>query len=144
MKEIIKMVVAQFFLITVLVLLATGVVFAVDQYPVSWLYPFYVLGCGFFGAVPSLVFYSKSQMARRTFWIRVVLHFVLLSSVIMLFSYLFGVYSTPIGALWVFLTFFVIYLLVWLITERVNHEKNRRFNEALKHFKEEEEKKEKK
>lgn len=142
MKEIIKTVFAQFFLITVLVLLATGIVFLISQYPVSWLYPFYVLGCGFFGAVPSLVFYSKKQMTRRAFWIRVILHFILLSAVIMLFSYLFQVYTTPLGALWVFLTFFLIYLTVWIITERVYHERNRRFNDALKHFKEAEEKKE--
>lgn len=121
MKSIFKLVVSHFFIITVCVLFFVSLsnsIVGVKSYPPD--YPWSILLTGFVGALPSFLFYFKNEPTKLRFYVRVVIHFIVLSSLIMSLGFLMGWFSSFAEGLIVFGIFFVIYVFVWIFSNFSN------------------------
>lgn len=130
MRDMLKMVVQHFFMITVGVLFFTGIsALSRESYPA--IYPWTVMLSGVVGSVPSLLFYFKSEPTRGQFVVRVILHFIFIVIAIMTLGYLLGWYTDLAEGVSVFVGILIVYVLVWALSYRLNITQAKNINDAL-------------
>lgn len=146
MKESIKLVAMHFFIITVGVMFFTSIGPLIEcglsgklVYP-GW-YPWMVMLTGLVGAIPSFLFHFKkdSEPTRKEFQIRIVLHFIVIETLIMIMGWVFKWYDGVFEALIVAVTIFAVYLFVWFFSYRINTSLAKNINEALKRINDDDE-----
>lgn len=141
MKETIKMAISHFFIITVCVMAAIGfsnlIAGNTSSYPKE--FPLHMLLIGATSALPSLLFYFKSEPTRRQFVLRVVLHFFCIITVVLGEGYLLRWYGSFAEAAIIAGIVVAVYIAVWLITLHSNNKAEQGINEALKNFNNDEE-----
>ena len=141
MKDTVKMVISHFFIITVCVTAAIGFtnLFAGNHegYPAG--FPLHMLLVGATSALPSFLFYFRSEPTRGQFLVRLVLHVICIMAVVLGEGYLLKWYSTVGGMAIIAGTVVLVYLAVWFITRWTNNKAERGINEALKNFNKEDE-----
>ncbi len=144
MKEWIKVVGMHFFIITVGVLFFTSIGPFIECgfsgeliYP-SW-YPFMVILTGFIGAIPTFLFYFRKEPTRKQFFVRTILHFIIIETLIMIEGWLFRWYDEFIQGLIVFIMIFVVYLFVWFFSFKLDCSLADNINNALKKINDDEE-----
>lgn len=140
MKDIIKMVISHFFIITVCVTGAIGISNLIagnrSGYPPE--FPLHMLLIGATSALPSFLFSFRREPTRRQFIIRVILHFICIMTVVLVEGYLLKWYGSIAEMLIIAGIVVLVYTVVWLITLRSNNKAERGINEALKNFNKEE------
>ena len=99
MKEAIRIVIMHFFIITVGVLFFTGIINTFDGNTMfSPQYPWEVILTGVIGSVPSFLFYSKKEPTKKQFTVRVIIHFIVITALIMGEGALLGWYGSLFDA----------------------------------------------
>ena len=132
MREIIKMVITHFFVITVSVLFVESVLnLFLNDIDYDAYYPWKVMLTGFVGAIPSFLFYFKKEPTKKQFLIRIIIHFILIETSIMLLGILFDWYNTFWGGLIIFAAIFLVYAFVWFFSIRMNTSMADDINSAL-------------
>ena len=144
MKEWIKVVGMHFFIITVGVMFFTSIEplfecgFSSELIYPAW-YPWMVMLVGIVGAVPTLLFHFKKEPTKKQFFVRTLLHFAVIETLIMVMGYIFKWYTTLSGAVTVFVMILAVYVFVWFFTIKLDYSLADNINEALKKINDDEE-----
>ena len=135
MKNLIKLVVTHFFIITVCVLFVTSIsnLFSGNA-PYSPEYPWTILLTGLVGAVPSFLFYFKNEPTKKQFATRFVIHFFLIEILIMTEGYMLGWYESIVEAIVISSMIIFVYLIVCLYTFIVSKNTADSINKALENL----------
>lgn len=133
MKEMIKMVVIHFFIITVSVLFCTGISeLASGTKSLCIDYPFIIIITGIVGALPSFLFYFRNEPTQKQFWLRMVIHFFIVEGIIICEGAFVDWYHEFLEALILFLMVLFIYLFVVLCTFIMYRNTANEINKALR------------
>lgn len=141
MKEMIKLVVTHFFIITVsmmFVICAANTVVGVKEYPAY--FPWQIMFTGFLTALPSFMFYFKEEPSKKQFLFRTAIHFILIEFIVLIEGKLVGWYSTPGYALIMFFMIAFVYIIVFLYSYFVLKGTADSINKALEEYNSDEEK----
>mgnify|MGYP000984703217 FL=1 len=117
LKEIIKEVIKDFFIITVAMLFVVSLansIALIEYYPPY--FPWVVMGTGAVTSIPSLLFYFKEEPTKLQARIRIVIHFCLIQAIVMTEGFLLGWYKNFPMALLVFAMITAVYLLTFLFS----------------------------
>ncbi len=139
-KDMIRLVISHFFMITVGVLFCTSaanLVYEDITYP-AW-YTWMIMLTGVVGALPTLLFYFKEEPTRKQFIVRVILHYIVIEILIMTLGYIFGWYSDFIGGLIIFGMILIVYGFVWFFSILTDINSARGINDALAKMNDEDE-----
>lgn len=130
MKDAIKLVVEHFFMITVGVLFFTSIGnIGAESIPPN--YPWMVLLSGIAGAIPTLLFYFRSEPTKKQFIIRVILHFIVIVALIMTLGFVFGWYTNLLEGLIILGVILAVYASVWILSYKLNASQAKNINDAL-------------
>ena len=103
LKEIIREVIKDFFIITVAMLFVVSLansIALIEYYPPY--FPWVVMGTGAVTSIPTLLFYFKEEPTKLQARIRIVIHFCLIQAIVMTEGFLLGWYKNFPMALLVF------------------------------------------
>ncbi|MCH5202444.1 MAG: DUF3021 family protein [Oscillospiraceae bacterium] len=145
MKELIKMVITHFFVITVAVLFFTtlsNTIDGVEEYPIFFIWQVFITGI--VSALPSIIFYSKKELTKRQWKLRYVIHFILIESIILTEGRIFNWYSNFLSALVIVLIVVFVYIVVFTYSYFIDFNDAQKVNSALRTFNKDEEEKENK
>ena len=98
-----------------------------------------VILTGFIGAIPTFLFYFRKEPTRKQFFVRTILHFIIIETLIMIEGWLFRWYDEFIQGLIVFIMIFVVYLFVWFFSFKLDCSLADNINNALKKINDDEE-----
>lgn len=135
MKDTIKTLITHFFVITVSVLFVISLansIEGVECYPAS--YPWMVLITGVLTTLPSLIFFSKKELNKKSYRIRTVINFLINGSIVMILGYLWRWYTDFGYALLVFLMYVFVYAIVCAYSYFVQYHTAQSINKALEKF----------
>ena len=140
-KKILKILVNQFFMITVCVMFFTSVVNLFWGYGIKYdsSYPWILMLTGFLGALPSLVFVFKKEPTKKQFVFRCIIHYLLLCAIITVEGFLVDWFDDTAEVFFVLGELTVVYALVWLATYFSSLSIKKGINEALQRFNSDEE-----
>lgn len=82
--------------------------------------------------LPSLVFYSKKELAPKRWRIRILIHTLLLEIVLMTAGYLIGIYKDFLGGIIIMLAILVVDLFVWFVSFLIDARTAEEINVQLK------------
>lgn len=135
MKESIRFVVMNFFVITVGVLfvisLATTLV-GVEYYPTE--YPWMILLTGLLTSFPALIYHSKKELSEKQLKVRFVIHFIVVAGIVMTLGYIWKWYESLGYAVIVFLMYMFVYAIVMAYSYFIQYRTAISINKALKDF----------
>ncbi len=139
LREIGKLIVSQFFIITVGILFCTSVgnLFYEDVVYPAW-YPWMIMLTGLVGSLPTALFHFRKEPTRKQFIIRTIIHFIVIEILIMTLGYIFGWYSEFIGGLIIFGMILAVYAFVWFFSIRMDMSLAKNINAALERMNREE------
>lgn len=103
-----------------------------------WYIPISIILCGFICAIPTVMWNHREALTRKQFRVRLILHFLSLYLIIAAMGALFQWYDSVQGLLGISVTFFIVYLFVWLATYWITKKDDREINEALKNIRDQE------
>ena len=142
-KLIIKLIISQFFMITVCAMLVTSIldliIGNVSLGENEKVYPWIAMLTGLAGSLPSLLFYFREEPTKNQFYRRVAVHFALIEALILIEGAALKWYTGFFGALIVFAAVLVVYALVWFFTMLLNRNAADGINKALQEFNADEE-----
>lgn len=128
-----KLIFLQTSMISVGIFFCVGVVqvlmhFMGQAYATDWYFIPSVIFVGFLCSLLSLILYVERI---KPFFLRIVIHFLLLYAVVSLLGFLFGWYSGITGYLIVMLIFALVYVFVWIVTKWIYIKDDEQINSAL-------------
>ena len=135
LKEIIKEVIKDFFIITVAMLFVVSLansIALIEYYPPY--FPWVVMGTGAVTSIPTLLFYFKEEPTKLQARIRIVIHFCLIQAIVMTEGFLLGWYKNFPMAFLVFAMVTAVYLLTFLFSYITRTSTAKSINESLKKF----------
>ena len=140
-KRILKIIISQFFTITVCVMFFTSVVNLFWGFGIKYdsSYPWILMLTGLLGALPSLVFIFNKEPTKKKFIFRCVIHYLLLCAIITGEGFLIEWFDNAAEILIVLGEITVVYALVWLATYFSSLSTKKRVNNALEKFNADEE-----
>ncbi len=137
-KDILRLAVSHFFIITVCVMFvvsAANLLFYKDfNYSIDGTFPWVMMLTGLLGALPTLLYYFPKEPTRKQFYIRVALHYLLINAVILGEGRLLGWFSTVPQMLIIAAMILAVYGLVWLFSSIAEKTQADNINKALQHF----------
>lgn len=143
-KNIIKMIITHFFMISVCVMFITALIDVITG-DFSWgytyqpSYPWLIMLTGLLGALPSALFYFRKEPTKKQFYMRVVIHWVMIEAVIMTEGFFLGWYHDFLNAFIIFAIILIVYGMVWFFSAKTTSKDAVDINEALKKLNSEEE-----
>lgn len=142
-KEILRLSVAHFFIITVCVMFvisAVNFLFNKDfQYHIDGSFPWVMMLTGLLGALPTFLFFFLHEPTKRQFYFRVALHYLLINAVILSEGRLLGWFENIPEMLVVAAMILAVYVLVWVFSTVAEKTQADNINKALQRFNEDEE-----
>lgn len=135
LKEIIKEVIKDFFIITVAMLFVVSLansIALIDYYPPD--FPWIVMGTGAVASLPSLLFYFKEEPTKRQYRIRIAIHFCVIQAIVMTEGFLLNWYTNHLMALVIFAMITAVYLLTFIFSYITSTNTANSINESLKKF----------
>lgn len=135
LKEIIKEVIKDFFIITVAMLFVVSLansIALIDYYPPD--FPWIVMGTGAVTSLPSLLFYFKEEPTKRQYRIRIAIHFCVIQAIVMTEGFLLNWYTNLLMALVIFAMITAVYLLTFIFSYITSTNTANSINESLKKF----------
>lgn len=140
MKDMIKLVITHFFIITVGVLFVTSLSnLAEGNKLIPAELPWQILLTSAITALPSFLFYFKKEPTKKQFVARCIIHFVIIESIVMAEGALFGWYKGFLGGVILFGMILFVYLIVWIYSYFMSRSLANDINSALKRINEDEE-----
>lgn len=137
LKSIAMLVFKQFFVITVCVMLVISLCNIWVQgfnYTISADFPWVMMLTGAVGAMPSVLFFFKEEPSKKKFAVRMIIHFVVLSALILFEGRILNWYESFSDGLTVFGMIVFVYALVMIFTIIIEKADAYRINRALKSF----------
>ena len=143
MKNIIKLISTHFFIITVCVLIVTGLSYIIDgETSIPLYYPFEVIAIGLSTALASAIFCFKKEPTIKQILKRIPFHFVCIEFIVLSAGYLIGWYDNFLSSIPIFISVIVVYVIVCIVTivsfKKATNSANS-INEALKKYNADEE-----
>lgn len=139
LKDIAKLVVTHFFIITVGVLFITSLSNLIEgNKTIPSELPWQIILTGIIGAVPSFIFYFKKEPTKKQFRIRCIIHFIVIETLVMTEGALFCWYEEFLEAMVMFSIILLIYIFVWVYSYLMNLTLANDINNALKRINENE------
>lgn len=135
MKESIRFVVMNFFVITVGVLFVISLATTlggVEYYPTE--YPWMILLTGLLTSFPALIYHSKKELSGKQLKIRFVIHFIVVAGIVMTLGYIWKWYESLGYAVIVFLMYMFVYAIVMAYSYFIQYRTAISINKALKDF----------
>lgn len=135
LKEIIKEVIKDFFIITVAMLFVVSLansIILIDYYPPD--FPWIVMGTGALTSLPSLLFYFKEEPTKCQYRIRIAIHFCVIQAIVMTEGFLLNWYESFPMALFIFAMITAVYLLTFLFSYVTSTNTANSINKSLKKF----------
>ncbi|MBQ6888423.1 MAG: DUF3021 family protein [Lachnospiraceae bacterium] len=141
LKDFVKFLIRQYFVIYTGSMIATFcfcmAFYPEDSLPVS--YPAWMLLFSLCGTLPGAVFYSKNELTKKQWYIRRVIHVVLLEAVLLVAGNILGMYEGLSGGFWFAITVLAVYVFVNFITfwmdQKTAEELNKKLKERRERFK---------
>ena len=137
-KDILRLAVSHFFIITVCVMFvvsAANLLFYKDfNYSIDGTFPWVMMLTGLLGALPTLLYYFPKEPTKKQFYIRVALHYLLIYAVILGEGRLLGWFSTVPQMLIIAAMILAVYGLVWLFSIIAEKTLADNINKALQRF----------
>ena len=129
--------------ISVSILLVNGVNAVIQHFlgndiTLSWYHPIIIVLVGVVCALPTLFLRDIGSCSRRSFMIRVVLHFLTLYAAVIGAGYLLGMCAGSGGLIAVSTVFFITYAIVWLTEYLIDRQNAKKINLALSAIRDEE------
>lgn len=134
LKEIIKEVIKDFFIITVAMLFVVSLansIALIEYYPPY--FPWVVMGTGAVTSIPTLLFYFKEEPTKLQARIRIVIHFCLIQAIVMTEDFAWLVQEFSYGAFG-FAMITAVYLLTFLFSYITRTSTAKSINESLKNL----------
>lgn len=144
MKDLLKYVISQFFVITVGILVITCLPNLAATFKgesvitYSAFYPYLVIFTGFLSSLPSVLLWFREEPTKKQCYIRMALHFVVVESIVMLEGYWFEWYKNAGEAVKLFGLILLVYLFVYIYSYFTNKDTADAINDALARFNQEE------
>lgn len=138
-KDTIRLMFKQFFIICTSVTLAIGVMaYCLEGKDAhfSYHFPFQVLLSGIIGCIPTAVFHSKHELNRKELLIRYIIHFILLSTAILSIGYILRWYEDVETGCLTFSVILIVYAITVILSYSKNNKEAKDINEKLKKFNE--------
>lgn len=137
-----KMLFQQTTMISAMILLATGLEGVVKhmagiEFVLEWYQPLSIVLAGFLGALPTPLVWNR-DCSRKQFPFLLAVHCTLLFGIVSLMGFLFHWYSSGSDYLFVVIVYFIIYVLVWVITYWLERCDEAKINQAIKEIQDEE------
>lgn len=137
-----KMLFQQTTMISTMVLLAIGLERLVKHiagydFTLEWYHPISIVLTGFLGALPTPLIWYKDY-SRKQLPFMLAAHCILLLGVVSLMGFLFHWYSNGREYLFVAITYFIIYVLVWIASFWLEHCDVAKINKAIQEIRDEE------
>ena len=103
-----------------------------------WYTPFSIVLTGFLCALPTMLILNGEADSKKKGIIRTLIHFVLVGGVVSFCGYLFGWYDDLADYLPILIMYILIYMFVWFYTLWLLKSDEKKINEAIKRFTDEE------
>lgn len=113
--------------------------FKTDYYMMSWPWyiPLSIIFTGFVCSIPTTVLLSLDTLSRGRMWLRIIIHFVFVGAAVSLCGYLFKWFSNFMEYLPILVMYVLIYVFVWSASAWMAKEDEKKINEAIKDFQDE-------
>lgn len=137
MKDIIKMVIMHFFIITVCVMFVISFINVLANNTFYYLtadFPWVIMLTGLLTALPSILFYFRTEPTKKQFITRVIIHCIFIEGIVMVEGAFFKWYTNPFEVILIFGMIIIVYVLVWFFSYIINLSNAKGINEALKRF----------
>ena len=105
--------------------------FAGNDIVLQWYHPISIVLTGVLCALPTVLLRDWEQWDRKTFWFRVALHCLALWAAVTGAGWIFKWYSDAEGFAGLSVTFFIIYVFVWLSSHWLDKQDEKKINRAL-------------
>lgn len=137
-----KILFQQTTMISAMILLATGLEGVVKHmagkdFILEWYHPLSFILTGFLGALPTPLVMPR-DLGRKQYLFLIASHCILLFGVVSLMGFLFHWYSNGADYLFVVITYFIIYVLVWAATFWLARRDEAKINQAIQEIQDEE------
>ena len=99
-----------------------------NTYATEWYFALSVIFAGVLCSVPSLILCSDKI---KPFFVRIILHFLMIFAAVSLLGWLFKWYTGLVGYAFVMLIFVLVYVFVWIMTKVFYVREDREINSAL-------------
>lgn len=142
----IKIIFSQALMISTGILAAIGaqslILHFTDGYDViewQWYIPLSIVLAGLLCALPTVFIFSMSaEWGNGKFVVGTIVHFIFVLGIVSVCGKLFGWYTSLSGYIPILIMYVVIYLLVWAATVWIGKNEEKKINEAIKDFRDEE------
>ena len=140
-KELFVMAISEMLWISVILLLAIGLMKLIchDFEPWPWYLPFQIVGVSIPTSLCSMIYYNKKELNRKQFIIRAVIHLFLLLFIVLGEGYLFKWWVDLEDIIIVLIVFIFVYASVWIVTYIGDKKNSDKINKALKNRRRDEE-----
>ena len=105
--------------------------FAGNDITLQWYHPVSIVLTGILCALPTVLLRDMDQWDRKTFWIRVSVHCLLLYAIVLGAGWLFRWYTDLDSFISVSIIFFIVYVFVWLSSHWLDKQDEKKINHAL-------------
>ncbi len=134
--NITKKLFVQSMVISTAILFLNGINAVIQHYAgnditLQWYHPVTIVLTGVFCALPTVLLRDMDQWDRKTFWIRVSVHCLLLYAVVIGAGWLFRWYDNTESFISVSVIFFIVYAFVWLSSHWLDKQDEKKINHAL-------------
>jgi len=135
-----KMLFLQTSFISLGIFLAVGITQAImhltgKTYATDWYFLLSVILSGALCSLPSFVLYTEKI---KPFFVKIIIHFILIFAAVSLLGWLFKWYTGLVGYTFVILIFVCVYVFVWAMTKWFYVKEDREINSALDSIRDEE------
>lgn len=144
MKKV-KFIFSQTLVISTAILFMVGVQtcvqhFTSDYYMMSWPWymPLSIILVGFMCSLPTVFLLSLDNLSKKQMWFRIVLHFLLVGGFVSLGGFAFKWFVDFREYLPVLVDYVLIYVFVWAVSAWMAKEDEKKINEAIQNFQDEE------
>lgn len=140
MKDVIRLIITHFFIITVSVLFfvsLTNQLRGIQAYSAE--FPWVIMLTGIIGAIPSALFFFKKEPSKNQFRLRLLIHYVVIEAIIMTEGFILKWYESFAEGLLIFAIVLLVYIIVFAYTYFVAFNTAHSINKALEDFNSDEE-----
>ena len=112
--------------------------FAGTDITMEWYHPITIVLTGVFCALPTILLRDYEQWDRKTFWIRLSVHCLVLYAIVIGAGWLFRWYTDTDSFISVSVIFFLVYAFVWLSSHWLDKQDEKKINHALDEIRDDE------
>lgn len=144
MRDLMKYLISQFFVITVGVLVITSLpnlgatINGEETVVYNAFYPYMVIFTGFLSSLPSVLLWFREEPTKKQCYTRMAMHFVAVEVIVMLEGLWFEWYKNATEAIKLFGLVILVYLFVYMYSYYTNKDTAEAINDALARFNQDE------